>query len=104
MHHTKHHQAYITKLNDAVAKTPSLQGKSIVDIQKAVGTANVPEGVAGTVRNNGGGTWNHAFFWKIMAPKGKGAGAPYGELEAAIKAKFGSVEDFKVGTGGLRWY
>ena len=96
MHHTKHHQAYISKLNDAVAKAPELQGKSILQIQQAVGTSKVPDAVAGTVRNNGGGTWNHAFFWKVMKPKGKGAAEPVGELAKAISAKYGSVDDFKV--------
>jgi len=69
VHHTKHHQAYITKINAAVEEAAELQGKSLLELQEMVGTKSVPNSVAGTVRNNGGGAWNHAFFWKIMKPK-----------------------------------
>ncbi|RYD68306.1 MAG: superoxide dismutase [Verrucomicrobiaceae bacterium] len=93
IHHGKHHQAYITNLNTAVAANSYLQGKPIEDL-----VANLPkiedEAVKMNVRNNAGGHWNHTFFWEIMAPAGKG-GQPSDKLAAAIKSAFGSMDDFK---------
>src|SRR5215467_10043695 len=77
IHHGKHHQAYVTNLNKALESAPELAGKSIEELL-ANGLAIVPEGIRTAVRNNGGGHWNHAMFWKIMGP-GKG-GAPVGNL------------------------
>jgi Fe-Mn family superoxide dismutase len=85
IHHGKHHNAYVTNLNNAVAGT-DLEGKSIEELMKVAGSN-------AAVRNNGGGHWNHSFFWNILSPSG--GGAPTGELAAAIDAKFGSFDAFK---------
>ncbi len=91
IHHGKHHQAYVNNLNAAVEKAPELQGKSIEELLKGVNSA--PEAVRAAVRNNGGGHWNHSFFWTIMAPKA--GGEPSGPLGDAIKASFGGFDKFK---------
>lgn len=91
IHHTKHHQTYITNLNGAVEKTPELQGKSLEQLLGDLGT--VPDAVRAVVRNHGGGTFNHNLFWEIMGPA-KG-GMPGVELGRAIEASFGSFEAFK---------
>ncbi len=91
IHHTKHHQTYITNLNGAVDKTPELAGKSLVELLSDLSA--VPEGVRGVVRNHGGGTYNHNLFWEIMGPKADGA--PKGELAKAIDASFTSFDNFK---------
>jgi Fe-Mn family superoxide dismutase len=83
LHHDKHHQAYVDNLNKAVAGDASLQGRSLEEIVANV--ASAPQ----VVRNNGGGHWNHSFFWEIMGPAG---GQPSGELADAITSKFGSFE------------
>ncbi len=85
IHHSKHHQAYITNLNAAIAGT-DLEGKTIEEIMLLC--KDKP-----AVRNNGGGFWNHNLFWEIMAPN-KG-GQPSGELADAINHAFGSFESFK---------
>ncbi len=91
IHHTKHHQAYITNLNGALEKYPELAGKPL---EALLGDLNaVPEDIRGVVRNHGGGTWNHSMFWEIMAPKS--GGAPKGALATAIDAAFGSFDAFK---------
>ncbi|MAI72670.1 MAG: superoxide dismutase [Mn] [Rhodopirellula sp.] len=90
IHHSKHHQAYINKVNDAIAGT-DLDGKSIEDLISNM--ASVPADKLGAVRNNGGGHANHSLFWSIMAP-GKG-GSPDGELAAAIDSTFGSLDSMK---------
>ncbi len=91
IHHTKHHQAYITNLNGALEKHPELADKPL---EALLGDLNaVPEDIRGVVRNHGGGTWNHSMFWEIMAPKA--GGAPQGDLAKAIDAAFGSFEAFK---------
>jgi Fe-Mn family superoxide dismutase len=86
IHHGKHHNAYVTKLNDAIKGT-DLESKSIEELMENVSAA--PAGV----RNNGGGHYNHSLFWTILSPNG--GGAPTGDLAAAIDAKFGSFEKFK---------
>src|SRR5512145_1699131 len=86
IHHGKHHQAYVTNLNAALDKHPELHDKSLDDLLRNLNT--VPEDIRGPVRNNGGGHWNHSFFWKLMSA-GAG-GAPTGDLAAAINATFGS--------------
>ncbi len=90
IHHGKHHNAYVTNLNKAIAGSP-LETKSIDDLVKDI--ASVPDAIKGAVRNNGGGHWNHSFFWKLMAPKA--GGAPTGKLADAINATFGSFDAFK---------
>ena len=87
IHHTKHHQAYITKVNDAISGT-DLENKSIEDLISDLSA--VPENIRGAVRNNGGGHANHSLFWTIMG-KGKG-GEPSGDLAAAISKSFGSFD------------
>jgi Fe-Mn family superoxide dismutase len=91
IHHGKHHKAYVDNLNKAIAGNAALEGKSIDDLVKAI--ASVPENIRGPVRNNGGGHWNHSFFWKILAPKA--GGAPTGKLADAINSAFGSFDEFK---------
>jgi Fe-Mn family superoxide dismutase len=86
IHHGKHHQAYVDNLNKAVAGTPN-EGKSLEELVKVAGT------ISPAVRNNGGGHWNHSFFWEIIGP-GAG-GEPQGQLADAIKGTFGSFEEFK---------
>jgi len=91
IHHTKHHQTYITNLNGAVEKTPELAGKSLENL---LGNLNVvPESVRMVVRNHGGGTYNHNLFWEVMAPKA--GGMPKGQLSKAIDAAFTSFDNFK---------
>ena len=90
LHHDKHHQAYVDKLNDAVGKESSLQEKTLTEILSDLDS--VPEEIRGAVRNNGGGHINHSMFWTIMSAEG---GAPEGDLAKAIDDSFGSFEDFK---------
>jgi Fe-Mn family superoxide dismutase len=91
IHHTKHHNAYITNLNGALDKHPELAKKSLEEL---LGDLNsVPEDVRTVVRNHGGGTWNHSMFWEIMAPKA--GGAPKGDLGKAIDTAFKSFDGFK---------
>lgn len=85
IHHGKHHNAYVTNLNAAIAGT-DLEGKSLEELMKVAGSNTA-------VRNNGGGHWNHSLFWEIISPNG--GGLPTGELAAAIDAKFGSFDAFK---------
>jgi Fe-Mn family superoxide dismutase len=91
IHHGKHHQTYVNNLNAALEKAPELHGKSLNDILKNL-TA-VPEAIRTAVRNNGGGHWNHAGFWRLMAPKA--GGAPSGRLGELITSSFGSFDKFK---------
>jgi Fe-Mn family superoxide dismutase len=91
IHHTKHHQTYITNLNNALAGLADLESLSIDQLCKNL--AKVPEDKRTAVRNNGGGHYNHSLFWTIMGP-GKG-GAPSGPLAAAIAKSFGSFDAFK---------
>lgn len=86
IHHTKHHNAYITNLNAAIAGT-DLEGKTIENILINLDMKNMP------VRNNGGGFYNHNLFWTVMTPNG--GGLPTGDLLAAIEKDFGSFEAFK---------
>ena len=90
IHHGRHHKAYVDNLNKAIAGTP-LENKSLEELIKDL--ASVPDNIRGPVRNNGGGHWNHSFFWKLMAPKA--GGAPSGKLADDIKAAFGSFTDFQ---------
>jgi Fe-Mn family superoxide dismutase len=85
LHHTKHHNTYLTKLNDAIKDT-EWDDKSIDEIM-----ANVSK-LSTTVRNNGGGHYNHALFWQLMSPNG--GGKPTGALADDIASTFGSFDDF----------
>src|SRR5688572_5940090 len=91
IHHGKHHQAYVDKLNAALAKHPELQSKSIDELCRDI--SKVPEDIRGAVRNNGGGHWNHSRFWTWMAPSA--GGAPTGKIADAINSSFGSFDTFK---------
>ena len=86
IHHTKHHNAYTTNLNNAIAGT-DLDDKSIEEIMDSLDMTNA------AVRNNGGGYYNHSLFWKVMSPDG--GGEPSGALADAINSAFGSFESFK---------
>lgn len=106
IHHGKHHNAYVTKLNEAVQAEPSLAGKSLEELLSSV--QSLPDSVRMSVRNNGGGHWNHSFFWEIMAPAA--GGEPTGILAEAIRQSFGSFDGFKekftaagVGRFGSGW-
>ena len=87
IHHGKHHAAYVTNLNNAVAADATLAGKSLEEL-----VGNISK-YAPVVRNNGGGHWNHSFFWQILAPNA--GGAPHGEISFAIIGAFGSFDNFK---------
>ncbi len=89
LHLTKHHQAYIDKLNAEVAKTSGLKGRTIEQI---IGNVSKYEPV---VRNNAGGHWNHSFFWNLMGPA-KDSGEPSPELKTAIEKKFTTMDNFKI--------
>ena len=90
IHHTKHHNTYITKLNDAISGT-DLEAKSIGELISDI--PSLPADKQGPVRNNGGGHANHSFFWKILSPTG--GGAPLGDLAAAIDSELGGFDAFK---------
>lgn len=101
IHYSKHHQAYFNNLTKAVAGT-DLEGQSLEALFSKI------SGLPPVVRNNGGGHWNHTFFWKNMAPNA--GGAPEGDLAAAIEQEFGSFDEFKkqfeaaaVGRFGSGW-
>lgn len=106
IHHTKHHQTYIDKLNAALEGQPELQALSAKELLRSI--AKVPEDKRQAVINNGGGHVNHKLFWKWMAPDG--GGQPGGELAVALETTFGGFEQFKeqfanaaVGRFGSGW-
>lgn len=90
IHHSKHHQAYVTNLNVALEKAPEFLEKTIEEVVENLD--KLPENIQTAVRNNGGGHANHTFFWTSLSPNG---GELQGELKEAIVEKFGSVEAFK---------
>jgi len=92
IHHGKHHKAYVDNLNKALEAYPDLQGHSL-EALLANNLEVVPDAIKMAVRNNGGGHWNHSFFWNLMGPNA--GGAPTGDLAAAIDAAFGSFDAFK---------
>lgn len=103
LHHGRHHKAYVDNLNKAVAADPKLGGLTLEQLMARVST--LPK----AVRDNGGGHWNHRFFWPLMAPEGQ-RGAPSPALQKAIEAQWGSLDKFKAafqqaGTGqfGSGW-
>ena len=87
LHHGKHHQAYVDKLNEALAGDSSLRGRNLADMLRDV--SSLPK----SVRNNGGGHWNHSFFWEAMTRPG--SSEPQGELRDSIVSKWGSLEAFQ---------
>lgn len=91
IHHGRHHQTYVDKLNDAVSGVAEVEGKSLEDLLQNLN--DVPESVRTAVRNNGGGHYNHTLFWEILTPGG--ADKPVGEVAKAIEDKYGSVEKFQ---------
>ena len=106
IHHDRHHNTYVTNLNNALANHPDLQNMDINDLMRNLD--KVPESARTAVRNNGGGHANHSLFWEIMGPGG--GGAPSGALGDAINAAFGSFDAFKeklkaggVGQFGSGW-
>jgi superoxide dismutase, Fe-Mn family len=86
IHHGKHHQAYVDNLNKAIAGTPN-EGKSLEELVAQAGK------ISPAVRNNGGGHWNHSFFWESLASNA--GGSPVGKLKDSIEAEFGSFDAFK---------
>jgi superoxide dismutase, Fe-Mn family len=86
IHHGKHHQAYVDNLNKAIAGTPN-ENKSLEELVKSAGS------ISPAVRNNGGGHWNHTFFWESLAPNA--GGTPSGKLAEEITSTFGSFDAFK---------
>jgi Fe-Mn family superoxide dismutase len=91
IHHTKHHAAYVSKLNAALESAPDLQGKDVEDLLRNIDS--VPESIRQAVINHGGGHANHTLFWQILAP-GKG-GAPTGAVAEAIDRDLGGFEKFR---------
>lgn len=90
LHHSKHHQTYIDKLNAALDQAPELQDKSLEDLLTNLDSA--PENVRTAVRNHGGGHYNHTLFWKFMTPDAPGQ--PEGPLADALVQKYGSYQSF----------
>ena len=90
LHHDKHHQTYVDKLNAAIETHPELKGKSVEDLLRELHT--LPEDIRTAVRNNGGGHYNHCLFWLWMSPNG--GGQPDGPLLDAIIDRYGTYEQF----------
>ena len=94
IHHGKHHQAYVTNLNNALSKHPELLSKTLEELLRGINS--IPDDIRTTVRNNGGGHHNHSLFWTIMASATNGGGgAPSGKLAEAIKRTFGDFATLK---------
>ncbi|MBG9448643.1 superoxide dismutase [Cytobacillus firmus] len=91
IHHTKHHNTYVTNLNNALEGNEELLSKTVEEVVSNLDA--VPEATRTAVRNNGGGHANHSLFWQIISPNG--GGEPTGELADAISSKFGSYDSFK---------
>ena len=96
IHHDRHHQAYITKLGEALQAAKIGSTDAVALIKDIVA---LPEGARMAVRNNGGGHVNHSWFWQWMAPAGSGPKGPEGKLAEAIQSGFGSIDDFKKAFG-----
>lgn len=90
LHHSKHHQTYVDKLNAALESAPELKGRSLESLLTDL--ESLPESVRTAIRNNGGGHYNHSLFWQWMSPNG--GGEPTGVLAEAIKEKYGSFQNF----------
>lgn len=91
LHHDKHHQSYVDKVNEALGRHPEWLGRTIEDVLRNLKDA--PPDIRQTVRDQGGGHANHQFFWKILTPNGPGR--PSGELAVAIDGRWGSFDAFK---------
>ena len=91
IHHQKHHGTYVSKLNEAIAKHPEWQGKSIEELLRSID--RIPEDIRTAVRNNGGGHANHSLFWQIMGPNA--GGEPGGSIGEAIRKAFGDFSTFR---------
>jgi len=91
IHHTKHHQGYVNKVNAALEGHADLADKSVEDLVSDLSA--VPEEIRTAVRNNGGGHANHSLFWRVMSPGG--GGEPGGELSEAIAGTFGGFDNFQ---------
>lgn len=90
LHHSRHHQTYVDKLNAAIESAPELRGKTLVELLTSLDS--VPEAVRSAVRNHGGGHYNHSLFWQCMAPSVDAF--PGGVFGEALIAKYGSFDDF----------
>lgn len=90
LHHSKHHQAYVDKLNAALDQVPALHERSLEGLLSDLD--NLPEGVRTAIRNQGGGHYNHTLFWQWMSPEG--GGEPQGELAEALAGRYGSFQEF----------
>jgi Fe-Mn family superoxide dismutase len=90
LHHDKHHQAYINKLNTALDAVPALRDTPLDDLLKNITT--LPESAQTAIRNNGGGHYNHSLFWQWMSPDG--GGEPTGELATLIVSRYGTFQNF----------
>jgi Fe-Mn family superoxide dismutase len=106
LHHSKHHQTYVDKLNAALDESPELQSKSLKELLSTVDS--LPDSIKTIVRNNGGGHYNHTAFWKFMSPDG--GHEPSGKLADGLKVKYGSFQEFMdafsekaVGVFGSGW-
>ncbi len=91
IHHTKHHQGYVNKLNSALEKYPELESKALKSL--LVDINSIPEGIRTAVINNGGGHYNHSLFWQILTSKGQGS--PQGKVAEEINKFFGDFDQFK---------
>jgi len=91
IHHDKHHAAYVNNLNAALEQYPELHSKSLEDMLSSI--KSLPEAIQTAVRNNGGGHWNHSFFWEIIGPGN--SNEPQGKIAELIKSTFGSLDAFK---------
>jgi Fe-Mn family superoxide dismutase len=90
IHHGNHHKAYVNNLNAAIDKHPELKNKGLEELLSAIAT--VPADIRTAVRNNGGGHYNHSFFWMLLSPTPT---KPSPKLEKAIVSEFGSIDNFK---------
>jgi Fe-Mn family superoxide dismutase len=94
IHHTKHHQTYVTKLNEALGKHPEIADRPLEELLRALDS--VPEDIRTAVRNHGGGHMNHSLFWTVMkSPKGGGGGEPSGKIAQVVASSFGNFANFK---------
>lgn len=102
IHHGKHHNTYVAKLNEVIAGNTALEAKSVEELVSDLDS--VPEGIRGAVRNHGGGHANHSLFWTVLGPDG--GGEPGGALAEAINAEFGGFAEFQAkfeATGATRF-
>jgi len=93
IHHAKHHATYVSKLNEVLENYKELQDKTVEELLRSLNYA--PDLIRNSIRNFGGGHYNHSFFWKILGPANKNSLLPTGELLEAINNNFGSFEAFK---------